>query len=69
MDATRPPETMTEIERRDEVVAILATGMLRSVRQQRGEPAQAPQKVSELSPPGLDPTPDLPLSVAQRPAG
>lgn len=72
MDATRPPETMTTSERRDEVVAILAEGMLRVIRQRRGagaESAKPSAKVSELSPKGLDLSPDSPLSVAQRPAG
>ena len=68
MDATRQPDTMTEAERRDEVAAILAKGMLRTIRQRRGDMANAREKVSELSPPGLDLSDDSPLSVAQRPA-
>ena len=69
VDTTRNPETMTVAERRAEVASILARGLVRSARLARSGTSLALQKVSEAGESGLDLPGDLPLSVAQRPAG
>jgi hypothetical protein len=61
MVSTRNPETMTEPERRSEIVTLLARGMLRRVRRLRAE--------AKSSPPALDVPCETRLSVSERPAG
>ena len=69
MDTTRNPETMTVAERRAEVASILALGLVRAARNARIRTSLPVQKASEVGENGLDLPSDLPLSVAQRPAG
>lgn len=61
MVSTRNPETMTEPERRQEMAALLATALVRRVRQVRAE--------SLTSKEALDLSSESRLSVAERPAG
>jgi hypothetical protein len=61
MVSTRNPETMTEPERRSEIVTLLARALLRRVRQLRDE--------AKSSPPALDLPGETRLSVSERPAG
>lgn len=61
MVSTRNPETMTEPERRAEITSLLATALVRRVRQVRAE--------SSTSREALDLSPESRLSVAERPAG
>ncbi len=61
MVSTRNPETMTEPERRQEVAALLATALLRTVRQIRATSTN-PKEALDLSS-------KTRLSVAPRPAG
>jgi len=68
-DSTRDPETMTPGERRGEIAAILAGGLVRAVRASREWAPESAEISPEPAPSGLDLSPDLRLSVAQRPAG
>lgn len=61
MVSTRNPETMTEPERRQEITALLAAALLRTVRQNR-DTSKSPKEALDLSP-------ESRLSVAPRPAG
>ena len=61
MVSTRNPETMTEPKRRQEIVSLLATALVRRVRQVRAE-ASTPKEALDLSS-------ESRLSVAKRPAG
>jgi len=61
MVSTRNPETMTEPERRQEITAILAAALLRTVRQNRAASTN-PKEALDLSS-------ETRLSVAPRPAG
>ncbi len=61
MVSTRNPETMTEPERRQEITAILAAALLRTVRQNRATSTN-PKEALDLSS-------ETRLSVAPRPAG
>lgn len=69
MDATRDPDSMTEQERRGEVEAILARGLVRAVRLARARTSTPEGEVAESSPTCLELSADPGLSVAQRPAG
>jgi hypothetical protein len=61
MVSTRNPETMTEPERRQEITTILATALLRTVRQSRATFTNSKE--------ALDLSSETRLSVAKRPAG
>ena len=61
MVSTRNPETMTEPERRSEIIALLSRGLLRRVRHIRAK--------AKSSPPALDLPDETRLSVSERPAG
>jgi len=67
MNSNRNPETMTADERRAEVAGLLASGLLRAVRNARSRTSSAGEKVSESGDTCLDSSGDLPLSVAERP--
>jgi len=69
MNTTRDPESMTADERRIEVASILASGLLRRVRQAKAANPDAHQTSSPGSRIGLDLPAETRLSVAQRPAG
>jgi len=69
MISTRDPQTMTERERRDEVAAILAAGLLRCIRADKSPPADADETSSPRPRNGLDLPSKTRLSVAQRPTG
>lgn len=64
MVSTRDPETMTEPERRSEIASLLATALVRRVRQLRVGRAQLPPSQE-----ALDLSSETRLSVANRPAG
>jgi len=68
MNSNRNPETMTAEERRSEVADLLASGLLRAVRNARSRTSSVSEKVSDSAETCLDSSGDLPLSVAQRPA-
>ena len=61
MVSTRNPDTMTEPERRSEIASLLATALVRRVRQLRAE--------SDTSKEALDLSSETRLSVAKRPHG
>ena len=69
MISTRNPESMTADERRQEVAAILAGGLLRYLRAARSAQSPPPETSSEARRNGLDVRSETRLSVAQRPAG
>lgn len=69
MTATRNPKSMTAGERRDEIAAILAGGLLRAFRDDRRAVVPADAEVEESGPIRLDLSANSPLSVAPRPAG
>lgn len=69
IDRTRNPESMTEAERRDEVVDILTRGLLRSVVANRARTSRASGDLADCRRTCLELPGDLPLSVAPRPGG
>ena len=69
MISTRKPDSMTADERRQEVAAILADGLLRCVRAAKSAQSSPPETSSEDRRNSLDVRPETRLSVAQRPAG
>jgi len=69
MILTRDPETMTELERRDEVASILAAGLLRHIRAAKPMPSNGGKTSSPTPRIGLDLPSKTRLSVAQRPTG
>ncbi len=69
IDSARDPESMTEAERRDEVVSILARGLVRSVVANRARTSRVSGELANCGPTCLELPGDLPLSVASRPGG
>jgi hypothetical protein len=65
-DRTREPETMTTEERLEEVVGLLALGVVRAVRQARRGTSFAVENDESTS---LELRPHAGLSVAPRPRG
>lgn len=65
IDSTRDPESMTEVERRDEVASILARGLVRAVAAARARAGIRP----DCRPTCLELSGDSRLSVAPRPGG
>lgn len=65
MDAATPPETLTNAQRRAEIVQILARGLVRHpTKGLRLAPAEPPDSASLP----LEASPDASVSVAPRPA-
>ncbi len=69
IDSTSDPDTMTAEARRDEVVCILARGLVRTVRAARSRISATSPVAATSGDTCLDLCGDLPLSVAPRPAG
>jgi len=69
MISTSDPSTMTADQRRREVAAILARGLLRQVTLARATGCGDPQEVSHKPPIRLDLPAKTRLSVAPRPNG
>lgn len=69
MNRTRDPETMTVAERRDEVAAILARGIVRCVRSSRTRTSDVSPKPLKATGGGLEVCSPSRLSVAPRPRG
>ena len=69
MISTTDPESMTAEERRLEVAAILANGLLRRVRMVKTPASSPPKTISEESRNGLEVPAETRLSVAPRPGG
>lgn len=63
------PESMTAEERRREVAAILAKGLLRRLRAAEPAASSPAKRVSKGSKTGLELSAETRLSVAQRPDG
>lgn len=68
-ESTRDPETMTADERRAEVAATLACGLLRAVRETRARISQSAQIPARGGAACLDSPAEVRLSVAPRPHG
>ena len=69
MISTADPESMTAEERRREVAAILANGLLRRLRAAESAASLSSKTVSKGSKTGLEVPAETRLSVAPRPAG
>jgi len=69
MISTTDPESMTAEERRREVAAILANGLLRRLRAADPAASSPAKTVSKGSKTGLEPSTATRLSVAPRPGG
>ncbi len=69
MISTTDPESMTAEERRREVAAILANGLLRRLRAAESAACTPAKEVSERPGNRLELPAETPLSVAPRPAG
>ena len=69
MISTTDPESMTAEERRREVAAILANGLLRRLRMAKSAASSPSKTVSKRSRSRLELPAETRLSVAQRPAG
>ena len=69
MISTTDPESMTAEERRREVAAILATGLLRRLRAAESAAPSPAKTVSKESETGLELPAESRLSVAPRPGG
>jgi len=69
MISTTDPESMTADERRREVAAILANGLLRRLRAAESAASSPTKTVSKGSKTGLELPAETRLSVAPRPGG
>ncbi len=69
MISTTDPESMTAEERRREVAAILASGLLRRLRTAKSAASPPGRKTSKERRTGLEVSLETRLSVAPRPAG
>jgi len=69
MISTTDPESMTAEERRREVAAILASGLLRRLRAADPAASSASKTASKVSETGLELPTETRLSVAPRPGG